>query len=314
MPGDLTQLLEHVTETVVSPWSSDGVRSLAVQSPGSLSRNDWLVIGDARLLQLRWFAQSVIPSTVSAKAVTAAAQIQKSSLDRVTTVFPHLGKGERQALAGQVATLARRLMERENRRRTSIPIATRRHLLVLVGEPPKCYLCGARFNDREVSFFLGESLTEPIADAVVDFIYPRGAKGSDRRIAVEHVRPIADGGSSDPENLQLACQYCNSLKSDALTLYARGQYGRPFQHPTLGLIYPPNPLWVVRIMALDGKCYECGITTMDAPLRVAPGSGNGVPRYINPLALRVVCEEHDPIREHRYVLRSILASRSRDAR
>lgn len=308
MNGDLAQLLDHASATIISPWTPEGLKYLAIHAAGQLSRNDWLLAGDARLLQLRWFIEGMIPSDINPRdEVHAAAQLYKAGLETVTRLFPVLGKAERYDLAARISHLARQLIKRETSNRDPIPLATRRRLLLMVGEPPKCYLCGARFTEREVAHFLKESNTEPIADVYVDFLFPRGAQGKDRRIAVEHVRPLSDGGTSEVQNLQIACQFCNTLKSDALTVYARGHYGRAFQHPTIGLIHPPNPFWVVRILALDGKCYECGITSAEAPLRVAPDMQRVIPRYINPLGLRVACEEHDPIsEEHRYVNKAVL--------
>ena len=33
-------------------------------------------------------------------------------------------------------------------------------------------------------------------------------------VVIDHITPLAKGGSSDVENLQVTCRRCNSLKSD----------------------------------------------------------------------------------------------------
>jgi hypothetical protein len=136
-------------------------------------------------------------------------------------------------------------------------------------------------------------------------MFPRGLQARDTTIVVEHVRPLRAGGSSsDLRNLRLACDYCNSIKSDALTLYSRGQYSRQFNHPQLGPVFPPNPYWVVRLLAVDGKCAVCGRTSADRELLVATRSAL---RYMNPVSLEVYCADHDPLQSVRWVNASKLA-------
>lgn len=301
----LAEVLEKSGGTIISPWSPTGLRELAAGTP-ELSRNDWLLAGDANLLQLRWFIESTVPAGVDLSGVAGMGRLLLASHERVTALFPHLGTAERKQLALEISRLAMALIQRENSSRQPVSKETRRHLLDRAGRNPFCYLCGYRFAALDIEQFLGGSQHRDVADVLVDFLYPRGLKQQDRRIAIEHVRPVSDGGSSELGNVRLSCFFCNSLKADALTLYARGQYRQQIRHPTLGLVYPPNPLWVVRILALEGKCLTCGMTSEGGQLLISPTILNGIPRYINPLSLLVFCRVHDPIQEHRYVPASTL--------
>lgn len=42
-----------------------------------------------------------------------------------------------------------------------------------------------------------------------------GASAPDVRLHVDHVKPVAEGGTNDPENLTTACEDCNSGKGAA---------------------------------------------------------------------------------------------------
>lgn len=137
---------------------------------------------------------------------------------------------------------------------------------------------------------------------VIDFLFPRGVLAIDTTIAIEHVRPINAGGDPvDLRNLRLACNYCNSIKSDALTLYSRGQYAQPINHPHLGYIFPPNPYWVPRLLAVDGKCSSCDVTAAAAQLCAATRTPL---KYMNPVNLEVYCTDHDPLRDFRWISRA----------
>ena len=311
MTAELVQILQQHGSSIASPWSGSDPGALATITFDRLSINDGLMKSDAHLLELRWFVEGFIPSGFTNDRPAAVGVLYKHCLTRVQEQFPLYGANQQRELARQLREIALELLMRETVARRSIPKSTRDQLLDLAGGTPRCYLCGSAFDALAIELFLGETKIAIPADHVIDFMYPKGIVSQDHTIVVDHVRPVADGGVTDIQNMRLACGFCNSIKSDALTLYGSSRRVRDFVHPALGAgrVVPPNPLWVLRLLALVGKCAECGVSSEEAGLRVTPFPVDPLPRYSNPSNLRVICETHDPIRTLRFVDRKLLSHR-----
>ena len=114
-------------------------------------------------------------------------------------------------------------------------------------------------------------------------------------------------GGEDDENLAFACGWCNSQKGARLTLYDIGADDVVLKHPKLGRISVPRPFWIVRLLAIRGRCEwpgGCAKTTENSELTVAPRWVRGT---MNPMNLQLTCAEHDPLGDNRLVSRKIWA-------
>ncbi|MEV6674453.1 HNH endonuclease signature motif containing protein [Streptomyces sp. NPDC051162] len=168
---------------------------------------------------------------------------------------------------------------------------------------PRCYLCGYLFTAAARDRFLwvpdAPQVTPPIA---VDFVRPRGLRSGDLLPQVDHIRPVAIGGETSMDNLRLACGWCNRKKSSHIDLYGTpSAYAGTFDHPNMGRISVPRPLWVVRLVKMRGRCEDysgCKANIDNAELFVAPRRLSGA---INPTNCAVYCDSHDPWRNQRFV-------------
>ena len=69
---------------------------------------------------------------------------------------------------------------------------------------------------------MGKYVRQPICLATRKLIYKRdrgicqicGSSIPFSEMTLDHIHPLAKGGDSQPDNLQCACQACNSLKQD----------------------------------------------------------------------------------------------------
>ena len=93
------------------------------------------------------------------------------------------------------------------------------------------------------------------------------------------------------------------LETGCITLYARGDYASSVKHPSWGMFFPPNPYWVIRLLALENPCASCGRSADEVPLRITMQSAR---RFANPLSLFVACLNHDPLRDERLLERRLL--------
>lgn len=123
----------------------------------------------------------------------------------------------------------------------------------------------------------------------------------DEGIEIEHVVPVASGGSGQA-NLRLACGWCNKYKSNRISIY-ESSFLAPrttkFRIGSYLLNELPVPFWTIRILALRGNCQHlagCSNTAKTSQLFIALRDWTGSP---NPTNLMVFCENHDPIRVDR---------------
>lgn len=69
---------------------------------------------------------------------------------------------------------------------------------------------------------MGKYMRQPVSRETRKTIYKRdqgicqicGRSISFSEMTLDHIYPLAKGGDSQPDNLQCACQVCNSLKQD----------------------------------------------------------------------------------------------------
>ncbi|WP_372494438.1 HNH endonuclease [Actinoallomurus purpureus] len=140
---------------------------------------------------------------------------------------------------------------------------------------------------------------------------PRGLHAVDLTIQIDHVRPVRAGGATDDENLRFACGWCNRAKSGHMQLYGASSWvNHRIQHPLLGWVSIPRPLWVVRMTQLRARCEDpsgCSATLATNELYVAPKRTTGA---FNPSNCRIYCDVHDPWAGIRFVGEKVLSAKS----
>lgn len=299
---------QNMVGATTATWDESTVRHLATRvAPDGLGgMSSWLLRGDANYLWARWFLESLadpMPYLEGTKHYPHLYQCVSGVLSAEASQLP---ADERRELASGLA----KLLWQEIRGRIigrRVP-ADRETRLFLWDMYPRCWICGAEFNDwARAEFLWEESNSEPQTMPFVDFYRPRGKKLTDLRIEVEHVVPHSGGGTEELHNLRLSCGWCNRAKSNRMLLYDAEAVTRKFHHPVLGNVSVPQPFWVVRFLAMRGRCEDvsgCGARTTSDELTVAPRSVNGAP---NPANLMVVCREHDPLRDVRLVAKKFVA-------
>ncbi|MFI9633598.1 HNH endonuclease [Nocardia sp. NPDC051929] len=172
-----------------------------------------------------------------------------------------------------------------------------------MNEPePRCYLCGYCFKDSARDRFLGRPIDRPEPLALVDFVRPRGRTSRDLCIEIDHVTPLAAGGNNEVENLRLACGWCNRVKSSHTNLFDTTSWALgKINHPTLGVVAIPQPLWVLRFVATRGRCESptgCSARLANSEIFVAPRRRGGA---LTPTNLAAFCQRHDPWATERYI-------------
>ncbi|MGY1746751.1 HNH endonuclease [Blastococcus sp. SYSU D00695] len=298
----LGDFIESALETDSLVWDEGGVRDLAAKiAPASLGGvTDWLLRGDVNHLWARWFLEGLADPLPYLEGGQQYAHLYKRVSDALAVDAGQLPADERVQLASRFAKLLWRQIDRLKVGRRVV--ADRETRLFLWELYPRCWVCGAEFSAWARAAFLGEgSDAEPWIPPFVDFYKSRGVKLFDLRIEVEHVVAHSSGGSSFLHNLRLACGWCNRAKSSRALLYDAEGTPRIRKHPTLGWVSVPQPFWVVRFLAMRGRCEHpsgCAARTSSDELTVAPRHIHGAP---NPANLMVVCRDHDPLRDVRLV-------------
>lgn len=301
---DLTTLdfTRHVVESNSATWDEATVRDLATKiAPQGLGgTSGWLLRGDANYLWARWFLEALadpLPYLDGRKQYPHLYQRVSAAL---AADAGHLPADERAELARGLAKL---LWQEIRGRAVSQRVNTDRETRIFLWDLyPRCWVCGAAFSEwARADFLHEESGTDRRTLPFVDFYKPRGLTLNDLRIEVEHVVPNSAGGTSEIHNLRLSCGWCNRAKSNRTLIYDAEGATRNRRHPTLGIVSVPQPFWVVRFLAMRGRCEDvsgCSMRTTTDELTVAPRNIYGAP---NPANLIVVCREHDPLRDVRLV-------------
>ncbi|WP_425465621.1 HNH endonuclease [Nonomuraea turkmeniaca] len=171
---------------------------------------------------------------------------------------------------------------------------------------PRCYLCGYKFTAGARDRFLRRSRSPLTPPPLVDFTRPR-TKERHLLIEIDHMQAVAEGGTNELDNLSLACGWCNIVKGRRGSIFDVDS--RPIgmlDHPTLGWLSVPQPMWVLRIVSMRGRCEHpsgCSANLANSELLVAPYSSRGA---LNPANTLVFCGEHDPWKDERLISRTLV--------
>lgn len=299
---DESHFLDRALGTGASTWDRSSLEDLArLQVPDSvLGRQKSLVRADINEQWARWFVESLADPRHYAKGRTSYPQIFSDILRMVDMRFGHFTRPQRQELASSAAKITKRLAEQfsSSTARKSIPLAEKKFLLGIAGEPPRCWICGGSFSEEAIENYLfqaGHIVPQP---AFIDVLKPRGLIARDLNIEIDHVLPFSRGGDEE-NNLALACGWCNRHKSDYSSIY--DIEGRPREAGTndLGINSLPQPFWTVRILATVRTCEHpdgCNQSSDNSNLTISPLNACAA---MNPANLHVTCYIHDPLRNVR---------------
>ena len=283
-------------------WRKSTLDALAARhAPDSLlGRRRTLLRSDIHEQWARWFVEALAdPYRYVGQDVTYP-YLFKDVFQVVDRRFQEFTIPEKRQLASTSARILNRMVEAldAERRRRSVSKADRSLMIDIAGNPPRCWICGARFPENAVDGFVFEEPRSVPLPHFVDVLKPRGLNARDLRIEVDHVVPFSRGGDGD-DNLRLACGWCNANKSDLRSLYDTAGRPRTSARNDLGLTTLPHPFWTIRLLATERRCEHpdgCDRSADNAEISVTPSIGGGA---LNPSNLRVTCYDHDPLADSR---------------
>lgn len=167
---------------------------------------------------------------------------------------------------------------------------------------PKCWICQREFSKEAINNFINSKKLDIKLPSTVDFMFPRGVIARDLSIEVEHIVPFSlkGGDPDDISNLALSCGWCNSSKSNSMSIYTVNRNGKYYCHPNLGRRSIPNRFWIVKLLMIQKNCQNCGATPTieENKLRPILINDKGIANVNN---LKVVCGSCDNIRGERMV-------------
>ncbi|MGQ7750342.1 HNH endonuclease [Streptomyces sp. WC2508] len=278
---------------------------------GLLGKNEWILRADYSMTVGRWFIEGLVDLGRYARNSQNIGHLLVEISERLREIDPMAPQDEIQAAARQLTTFAWREVEaRRNVRRERIDRALRDAVWFRDEPLQRCYLCGYRFSEHAKNLFLRRSRVPLAPHKLVDFTRPRGVNPRHLRVELDHVIPVAEGGKTNAANLRLACGWCNNAKSSLWSVYdAKAWSIGVIQHPSLGHISVPQPLWMLRMVATRARCEVvggCGARLTTDELFIAPRIIKGA---LTPTNLMVVCRRHDPWVGQRLVSPTLLPKR-----
>lgn len=316
----LQAFLQPSLEQMKQPWKADLLRHIAQQQlPAEVAgAHRWLLEGDMRLTWLRWFIEDYVDIGGVRKSIKADSVERVGFADIFSIVFERLLEEDRTSsrpdikdTAMIISRLALLLLDRSGPLASrTIPENIKYRLATQSPDGPRCALCGFKFQEESVDWFMGLLRTKPeYAVRLVDVVRPRGLSSSDFEIQVDHIVPVSRGGETRLSNLQLACGWCNSSKNDYTYMYDASFFSHDsVEVKDLGLFRRPRRFWVVRMTSLIGKCEDrsgCHATLADSELFLAPRRSAQV---LNPVSAKVFCRRHDPWYKARLIDRAVIAA------
>lgn len=300
-----TDFFRKTPHDPASAWDYEAIKKLAGARFPDIFFGDQepLMRADQYRLWLRWFLDGLVsPRRIAQNPALGRLDILQAVVARVKRLYPSVDTFRQGVLADEITNhlLAEVQRLRRSFARDTASSLTKRTLLQ-AASPPRCYICGFAFSPEAQDALLRVKGRNPVPIAgFVDVFRPRLHK-RDFGIEIEHVVPVAAGGSGQ-DNLKLACGWCNKHKSSRVSLYeasftTAGTAG--FTVGTHRLFELPAPFWMIRTLALRGRCQHpagCDATARTSELFVALTDWGGSP---NPTNLSIYCSAHDPIRVER---------------
>ncbi|NEP10152.1 MAG: HNH endonuclease [Symploca sp. SIO2C1] len=286
---------------VISNIANQRIPDFIMGGRGSLLR------ADIYILWTQWFIESICDPDVFINSAQGYAHIVEAVQKRIPFIFAGVSDYERQKLTKFIARLIDKEVQRRRlRKRIYINLDDKKLLWDIYGPEPRCWICGYKFTKWAQNKFLGYSnYTEAPLPQFIDYMTLHGLTQRDISVEVDHAIPFSKGGKEEEDNLRLSCGWCNSHKSDRISLYDVGVRPRIVEHPKLGKHSVPHPFWIVRLLSVRRRCEHergCDKNVDNAQFTVVSKHPEGA---MNPTNLRVVCAEHDPLGSSRLVSREV---------
>lgn len=306
--AEISSFLDTTADKLQEFWNIKSLSNIANQRVPDfvMSGRGTLLRADIHILWTQWFIESICDPDLFANSNHGYAHVFKAVQTRVPVIFPGVTEDERNEIAKYIARLIdKEVQRRKERKRISLSLETKKMLWDLYSPEPHCWICGYKFTKWAENKFLSyTNYNEAPLPQFVDYMTLHGFIERDICVEVDHAVPFSKGGCEE-DNLRLACGWCNSHKSDRVSLYDVSLKPRTLIHPKLGKQGIPHPFWIVRLLSVRSSCeYEggCNQTVEDGQLTVFPRHPEGA---MNPTNLRVICPEHDPLGSNRLVSRTI---------
>lgn len=268
---------------------------------------DAVLRADINTLWTQWFLESICDPERFVEPYPGYAHVFHAVNTEIPSIFSNIDASKRSDLVKQIARLVEKeIQRRQIRSRAAFDSSIKDALWDVYGSDPRCWICGYQFSQWAIDKFLGRVTSEAIPQPqFIDYLKPHGVSRRDFQIEIDHVFPFAGGGDDDPNNLRLACGWCNSYKSDRLSIYDVAAKPPVIQHPKLGRVSVPHPFWNVRLLSLHRRCeYEggCDKTVENCELTVTSRHQEG---SMNPINLRITCLDHDHLGSNRFISKTL---------
>lgn len=307
---EIRAFLDSTTDQLESSWNINILSKIANQrvpdfvmgGRGSLLRSD------IHILWTKWFIESIVDPNKLDESNYNYADVVKEVNSRIPLIFIDITNQQRRLLARYISRLLdKEFQRRQIRKRISLSLEDKKLLWDIAGSEPRCWICGYKFTEWAKNKFLGYPNNQNVSlPLFIDYITLHGLKERHISVEIDHIVPFSEGGQENFDNFRLACGWCNSHKSNRLSLYDVNIKPRMVNHPKLYKQSVPHPFWIVRLLSVR-KCCEhegyCDKTIENSQLTVIFKHPNG---SMNPTNLKVICSNHDPLGSNRLIHRDIV--------
>ena len=254
----IDSFLKSTADKLEASWDIQILSQIANQRVPDfiLSGRGSLLRADIHILWTQWFIESICNPEVLAESNQEYAFIFSHIQDKIPLVFSGFSNQEQTELTKYIARLVNKEVQRRKpRKRISLNIEAKKLLWDLYGPQPRCWVCGYRFSRWAENKFLEYSnYKEPTLPPFIDYITLHGLRQRDISVEIDHTVPFSKGGREDEDNLRLSCGWCNSHKSNRISLYDVTLKPRTVTHPKLGKQSLPHPFWIVRLLSVRRRC------------------------------------------------------------
>lgn len=243
----------------------------------------------------RWFMRALYAPAAVTRPPYAAVQADVKNLLRSRFL-----RATEPDLHESASRLARLIMEADllavrSRRAKDVSAADRFQLITRAER--RCQICGYAFPAPIPDQFVNGDKQDGPLYSLYDYLKQTRRSQQHSQIEVDHIHPLAHGGTNELNNLQLLCGFCNSAKRDRLTLFDVGAEGVEIKHPKLGRVVLSSRFLVVRVL-VGAQCFKCGCHAFQKELTIAPISLIG---EVNPANVSATCYDCDPVHLHRFI-------------
>ncbi|MFI5955392.1 HNH endonuclease [Cryptosporangium sp. NPDC051539] len=312
---ELIDFFETFSTTSHHRWSQVDMHELArLRVPKDvLGQQEWLLRADATIAHAHWFLQGLVdPAAFARDESLGLAHLAAKIRDGIRLLDSRMPKDELIRVIAALSNVAwEEIEKRRIRKRATMSLRIKKDLWYAAEPDPRCYLCGYKFTGLAMAQFFDSTKPSPLLPPLVDFTRPR-VKVRHVRIEIDHVQPLAGGGANELDNLRLACGLCNSIKNRYTSLYDTFSWPTgALRHPSLGWVTMPQPLWLLRLISLRGRCEDlsgCPATVRSHELYAAPFVEAGT---LNPVNIKICCRDHDPWSATRLVWPGLLTAKTR---